>query len=163
MGQVSRSPKKTIHNLTSFNKVAILDAGAQYGKVIDRRVRGLSVESDLLPLDTPLEKIQNYAAYIISGGPESVYDSNAPKPDPRLLRSGKPLLGICYGLQLINQEFGGTIEKKNTREDGQFSIEADPSSFIFDGLKAGQQVLLTHGDSIGRIAPGFKTRLYVKG
>jgi GMP synthase (glutamine-hydrolysing) len=138
-------------------RVAILDAGAQYGKVIDRRVRNLSVESDILPLDTPFEELQGYSAYIISGGPESVYDPKSPKPDLRLLYSGKPLLGICYGLQLINQTFGGAIEKKATREDGQFSIKVNTKSPLFAGLDETQQVLLTHGDSISKVAPGFKT------
>jgi GMP synthase (glutamine-hydrolysing) len=137
------------------NRVAILDAGAQYGKVIDRRVRNLSVESDILPIDTPLEELQSYGAYIISGGPESVYDPKAPKPDARVLHSGRPILGICYGLQLINQEYGGTIEKKDTREDGQFAVTIDPSSLLFSDLKKSQRVLLTHGDSISEIAPGF--------
>jgi GMP synthase (glutamine-hydrolysing) len=156
MGQIKQSAKDVKPHFITINKVAILDAGAQYGKVIDRRVRNLSVESDILPLDTPLEKLTGYSAYIISGGPESVYDPKAPKPDPRVLRSGKPLLGICYGLQLINQEYGGTIEKKDTREDGQFTINIDPSSLIFSDLKKAQQVLLTHGDGIAEVAPGFK-------
>lgn len=138
------------------NSVAILDAGAQYGKVIDRRVRHLLVHCDLLPLNTPYEALKKYAAFIISGGPESVYDRNAPMPDPKIFTSKKPILGICYGMQLINQAFGGSVEKKLTREDGQFDITTDPSSPLFDGLDGNQDVLLTHGDSLGRIADGFK-------
>jgi GMP synthase (glutamine-hydrolysing) len=156
MGHTSRAAKSFKPSSIINNRVAILDAGAQYGKVIDRRVRNLAVESDILPLDTPLEELEGYGAYIISGGPESVYDPRSPKPDPRVLRSGKPILGICYGLHLINQSFGGTIEKKTTREDGQFTIEVDPGSLIFADLKKAQEVLLTHGDSIGEAAPGFK-------
>jgi GMP synthase (glutamine-hydrolysing) len=138
------------------NAVVILDAGAQYGKVIDRRVRGLKVRSEILPLDTPYKKLQKYSAIIISGGPESVYDKLAPKPDPGIWRSGKPILGICYGMQLINQAFGGNIEKKSTREDGQFTINVNTSSKLFDSLDKEQSVLMSHGDSIGKIATGFK-------
>lgn len=138
------------------HRVAILDAGAQYGKVIDRRVRGLMVYAELLPLDTPLEQLEGYDALIISGGPESVYAPDAPKPDGRLWRSGKPILGICYGMQLINQAFGGTVEHKATREDGQFVIEVDGQSALFKGLDVEQVVLLTHGDSIAEVAPGFE-------
>jgi len=138
------------------NKVAILDAGAQYGKVIDRRVRGLMVQSDILPLDSPFEILEGYDAFIISGGPESVYEPNAPKPDARVFDCGRPLLGICYGMQLINQAFGGTIERKTTREDGQFSVTIDPTNPFFTGLEPSQDVLMSHGDSIGEVAPGFQ-------
>ncbi len=138
------------------NRVAILDAGAQYGKVIDRRVRGLQVHSEILPLDTPFEELTDFDAFILSGGPESVYADDAPKPDPRVMHSGKPLLGICYGMQLINQAFGGTIEQKTTREDGQFTVTVDSNARFFAGLASDQSVLLTHGDSVGEVAPGFR-------
>ena len=138
-------------------KVAILDAGAQYGKVIDRRVRNLQVYSDLLPLDTPYEQLADYDAIILSGGPESVYADGAPHPDKKLWSSGKPILGICYGLQLINQAFGGTVERKSTREDGHFPITIERQELIFKDLEPIQNVLLTHGDSIARVAPGFET------
>jgi GMP synthase (glutamine-hydrolysing) len=138
------------------NRVAILDAGAQYGKVIDRRVRSLQVHSEILPLDTPFEELTDFDAFILSGGPESVYAGDAPKPDPRVMHSGKPLLGICYGMQLINQAFGGTIEQKTTREDGQFTVTVDSNARFFAGLASDQSVLLTHGDSVGEVAPGFR-------
>jgi GMP synthase (glutamine-hydrolysing) len=139
------------------NRVAILDAGAQYGKVIDRRIRGLMIRSDILPLDTPVDLLDDYDAFVISGGPESVYAPDSPKPDPRIFEIRKPLLGICYGMQLINQAFHGTIERKATREDGQFTISVDPTTLLFDGLEADQEVLMSHGDSIGEVAPGFVT------
>ena len=140
----------------SGNWVAILDFGAQYGKVIDRRVRNLSVRSEMLLYDTPVEQLKGCSAIIMSGGPESVYAPYALKPDHRIFESGIPILGICYGNHLINQAFGGTVEKKSTREDGQFRIKVDPSTLLFDGLDAWQNVLLTHGDSIGKVAPGFR-------
>lgn len=137
-------------------KLAILDAGAQYGKVIDRRVREQAVESVLLPMDTPKEQLMLYRAIIISGGPESVYGEHAPQYDPGLFELGIPILGICYGMQLMNYVNGGTVEKKSTREDGPFTIEIKTDSPLFKDLESEQMVLLTHGDTVDQVAPGFR-------
>lgn len=137
-------------------QVAILDAGAQYGKVIDRRVRELQVESILLPMDTTLAELVQYRAIIISGGPESVYGDHAPQYDPKLFELGVPILGVCYGMQLMNYVNGGTVEKKATREDGQFTIQVETDSPLFNNLQPQQPVLLTHGDTIDQVAEGFQ-------
>lgn len=136
--------------------IAILDAGAQYGKVIDRRVRDLAVKSELIPLNSPTKLLKKYKAFIISGGPESVYSDNAPQFNPDIFTLGKPILGICYGMQLMNYQAGGTVEKKARREDGPCTIEVETNSRLFNGLDTKQFVLMTHGDSVDQIGKGFR-------
>jgi GMP synthase (glutamine-hydrolysing) len=135
-------------------RVAILDAGAQLAKSIDRRVRGLSVQSDIFPLNAPFNQVKDYGAYIISGGPESVYLETSPRADPKVFKSGKPILGICYGMQLINHNFGGAVAHRGGSY-GPATIKVDHKSLLFDELREEQKVLLTHGDSVVGLAPGF--------
>ena len=139
-------------------KVAILDAGAQYGKVIDSRVRELAVECDLLTLDTKASTLEEagYAAIIVSGGPQSVYNKDAPKYDPKIFELGLPIFGVCYGMQLLNYVHGGTVEKKAKREDGQFEVAIEEDCAIFAGLGSKTEVLLTHGDSVAQVPDGFR-------
>ncbi len=137
-------------------KVAILDCGGQYTKVIDRKVRELGVYTDILPLGAELEKIKDYSALILSGGPSSVWSEGAPKYDAAIFDIGKPILGICYGMQLINEHFGGRVLPQVKTEYGQTEIEIDTSCPLFDGLDASQKVLMSHGDAVKVLADGFK-------
>lgn len=137
-------------------QVAILDAGGQYAKVIDRRIRELAVESIILPLETPSLELEQYGAIIISGGPESVYGDNAPKYNSDLFSVTVPIFGICYGMQLLNYVHGGTVEKKQVREDGVFDIKVETDSLLFDSLDKKQTVLLTHGDTVDKVGAGFR-------
>ncbi|TGZ71762.1 hypothetical protein CRM22_002467 [Opisthorchis felineus] len=140
-----------------MERVAILDAGAQYGKLIDRRVRELLVCSDLLPIDTPAEKLlqSGYKAFIISGSPSSAGSSSIVPFDLKIFECGIPVLGICYGMQLMNAAFGGHVAKGECREDGQFSIECDTTSPLFKGLSKCEKALLTHGDQCVTSGTGF--------
>jgi GMP synthase (glutamine-hydrolysing) len=135
--------------------VAILDAGAQYSKLIERHVRALGVDCQILPLDSSNEALEKYEALIISGGPDSVYSPTAPAYNPEIFALGKPVLGLCYGLQLMNKVLGGTVEKKSRREDGPCIIRVESESELFKGIAKEQQVLMSHGDSIAQVAPGF--------
>ncbi|CAG0916137.1 unnamed protein product [Notodromas monacha] len=138
-------------------RVVILDAGSQYGKRIDRRIRELNVKSDLLPLSTPIEEIKRaqYKAIVISGGPGSVLNDSSPAIDPNIFKLGLPVLGICYGKQLMVKHCGGIVTKKIGREDGQCDAVVDPTCPLFGGLHPEQKVLLTHGDGMEVLPSGF--------
>jgi len=137
-------------------KVAILDAGSQYTKVIDRTVRELNVESDILDIDTKTEDLKEYKAIIISGGPSSVYGDDAPNINEEIFELDKPILGICYGLQITNYHFGGKIEALEKKEYGTTIVHVDTSSELYKGLDEEQQVYMSHGDSVSELAEGFK-------
>ena len=91
-------------------RLAILDCGGQYTKVIDRKVRELGVYTDIFPLGTDIAALEGYKAIILSGGPSSVWAAGAPKYDEKIFSLGVPMLGICYGMQLICEHFGGVVK-----------------------------------------------------
>ena len=137
-------------------KVAILDTGAQYGKNVDRRVRGLGVDTDFLPVDTSWEELQHYGAIIIPGGPDSVYKEGSPQCDSRVFtdENHPPVLGICYGMQLMNHALGGAVER-TASEYGQRTAVLEEGSMLFGDLEQEQRVLMSHGDTVTEVPTGF--------
>ena len=139
------------------DSVIVLDFGGQFAQLIARRVRELNVYSELLPHDTPWAEIERRRprAIILSGGPSSVYDENAPKADPALWSGRIPVLGICYGLQLMAHELGGEVVASAKREYGPASIQITAEDGLFTGLEREQPVWMSHGDAILRPPEGF--------
>lgn len=138
-----------------LEKVAILDCGGQYTKVIDRKVREMSVKSDIFPIGVSAAELRGYQGIIFSGGPGSVWVENSLEYDPDLFKLNLPMLGICYGMQLINKHFGGIVAPGVKAEYGETEIEVEPDCPLFDGLERKQWVLMSHGDSVKEPAPGF--------
>ncbi len=137
-------------------KLAILDCGGQYTKVIDRKIREAGVYTDILPMGVKAERLKDYGAIIFSGGPSSVWESGAPEYDDAIFNLGIPMLGICYGMQMIVNHFGGTVAPEVKTEYGQIEIEIDPSCPLFDGLEKSQKVLMSHGDAVSVMPDSFK-------
>ncbi|HUJ80073.1 MAG TPA: glutamine-hydrolyzing GMP synthase [Nitrospiria bacterium] len=154
-----------------MEKVLILDFGSQYTQLIARRIREQQVYSEILPCTTPLGVIKRHAprAIVLSGGPASVYARKAPLVDPSLFSLGVPVLGICYGMQLMAHLLGGKVAKSTQREYGQAELVVEPSE-LFAGLEQTNlqegvpervrtrfvTVWMSHGDRIERLPPGFR-------
>jgi GMP synthase (glutamine-hydrolysing) len=148
------------------DRVLILDFGAQYTQLIARRVRELGVYSEILPWDAAAEEIASFApkAVILSGGPESVYETKGPAVPRRVFELNVPVLGICYGMQTMAAELGGEVESSTHREFGAAQVRPTGTSRLFDGLEdnrdsSGRRVLdvwMSHGDRVVTLPPGFK-------
>ena len=138
--------------------VAVLDFGSQFAQLIARRVRELNVYSELLPHDTPMAELERRGvrAVILSGGPSSVYDENAPKADPALWSGRIPVLGICYGVQLMAHELGGEVVPTKKREYGPATVTVTDPEGLFVGIDREQPVWMSHGDEILRPPEGFR-------
>ena len=139
-----------------MEKLAILDCGGQYTKVIDRKVRELGVYTDIFPMGVEASKLDGYGAIIFSGGPASVWENGAPAYDDKLFELGIPMLGICYGMQMIVDHFGGQVEANFKTEYGQIEIRVSPECPLFKGLDPIQKVLMSHGDAVSKMPEGFE-------
>ena len=140
------------------DSVVVLDFGSQFAQLIARRVRELDVYSELLPYDTPFEDLERRGVkgVILSGGPNSVYDAAAPRPDPAIWSGRIPVLGICYGAQLMAIELGGDVMQTARREYGPAVVHISPDDRLLAGLGTEQPVWMSHGDSITRLPAGFR-------
>jgi GMP synthase (glutamine-hydrolysing) len=145
---------------TPFDKILILDFGSQYTQLIARRVRECQVYSEIHPYDLNPASIQAFApkGIILSGGPASVYERNAPHIDPAVLELGIPVLGICYGMQLMGHLLGGEVVRARRREYGKADLVLRRPSKLFAGLgRKGTRlsVWMSHGDQVRKLPPGF--------
>jgi GMP synthase (glutamine-hydrolysing) len=144
--------------------VVVLDFGGQYTQLIARRIREQQVFSSILPCTTSMEELMKLepVGVVLSGGPSSVYDPEAPKCDPKLLALGVPVLGICYGMQWITHTLGGKVERAERREYGRahLNIEnasGDGASDLFNGVAPSLRVWNSHGDHVMMLPTGFRT------
>ena len=138
--------------------IVVFDFGAQYSQLIARRVRELGVYSQIVPFNTSAKEIKamNPKGIIFSGGPASVKQKNSPRPDEEVFKLGIPILGICYGLQVMSLMLGGDVNCPEKKEYGFANIEIlDPSSLLLRDVPNNSQVWMSHGDSVERISEGF--------
>ncbi len=133
-----------------MDSIAILDFGSQYAQIIARRIREAQIYCELFPWDAPMEKILSIApkGFILSGGPNSVYEENAPYVQEFIFKIGLPILGICYGMQAMTHALGGEVAPSTNREYGHAQIEPALSNSLVSTLS---QVWMSHGDRITRL------------
>ncbi len=143
--------------MSHIDTIAVLDFGGQYAHLIANRIRRLNVYSEILDAETPAEKLKNFKGIILSGGPQSVYDPDSIKCDPEIFRLGIPILGICYGHQLLVQMEGGMVEPGTTKEFGLSEIKITKAEGILQELSSLQTVWMSHGDTVKALPPGYES------
>jgi len=143
------------------DRVLIVDFGAQYTQLIARRVRESGVYCEVVPFHKAEGALDSFApkAIILSGGPASVSEATSPRAPERIFRLGVPVLGICYGQQLMCEQLGGAVEPSSHREFGRAFVEVKSACALFDGVwpvGAREQVWMSHGDRVTRLPAGFR-------
>ena len=137
-----------------YDTILVLDFGGQYCHLIARRIREHGVYSEIVPHDITPDEIKalnekfNVKGLILSGGPSSVYEPNVPRPDPRILEVNLPILGLCYGHQLIAQIANGKVEPAACKEYGIANVEIDKAVGVLKGLGKKEKVWMSHGDTV---------------
>src|SRR4030042_439588 len=141
--------------MTRNGKILVLDFGSQYTQLIARRVRESKVYSEIFPFNAAIQKIINFnpKGIILSGGPSSVCDPSAPTPDMKIFELGIPVLGICYGMQLMAHCLGGRVAKAQKREYGRAELVIDKRVDVFEGIPKKTIVWMRHGDRIEKHPP----------
>jgi GMP synthase (glutamine-hydrolysing) len=144
--------------VTHEQSVLVIDYGAQYAQLIARKVRECKVYSEIVPHDIPIKRLRELepSGLILSGGPMSVYEEGAPSCDPELFELGVPVLGICYGMQLMARTLGGTVEQTGSREYGKTELNVTEEGVLFEELPLEQTVWMSHGDKVTSAPTGFK-------
>lgn len=140
------------------NMILVIDFGGQYNQLITRRVREAGIYSELISAKTPIEEIKRRKpiGIILTGGPNSVYEENSMTISEEVFHLGIPVLGICYGHQLMTAKLGGTVKTGSVKEYGKTEISFDPDSTIFQGLEKDSIVWMSHGDEVVEVPEGFK-------
>ncbi|MFA6305933.1 MAG: glutamine-hydrolyzing GMP synthase [Candidatus Gracilibacteria bacterium] len=138
-----------------MNKIAVLDFGGQYAHLIANRIRRIGVYTEILDPETPYEKLLDYKGIVLSGGPSSVNDPNSAKCDLRILNIGVPVLGICYGHQLIAHLLGGEVKNGNVREYGHANVKFTEKKGVFQGIGDYEDVWMSHFDQVVKLPEGF--------
>lgn len=141
-----------------MDKIVVLDFGSQYTHLICRRIRDANIYCEILPFNTPAKVLKELkpSGIIFSGGPSSVYSKAAPKPDSKIFQMGLPVLGICYGHQLLVDKFGGQVKKSAAREYGRAQLVIDDKSDLFKNLDGNIRCWMSHGDAAQELPKGFK-------
>jgi GMP synthase (glutamine-hydrolysing) len=139
-----------------MDKIAVLDFGGQYSHLIANRVRRLNVYSEILDSNTPADSLKDYKGIILSGGPQSVYEENSPQCDPQIFYLGIPILGICYGLQIMVYKKGGKVSPGKVKEYGKADIKITKKEGIFEGLNDEENVWMSHGDEVAQLPEGME-------
>ena len=165
----TQTPTLPQHDGTSFSDalednlksqiIVILDFGSQYSELIARRIRETQVYSEVLSYRTTAEQLRqiNPKGIILSGGPSSVYDTGAPQCDPDIWQLGVPVLGVCYGMQLMVKQLGGTVERSKRAEYGKASLFIDDPTDLLTNVEEGSTMWMSHGDSCTELPDGFET------
>lgn len=150
--------KESDRESLSRQMLVILDFGSQYSELIARRIRETQVYSEVLSYRTTIAQIKqlNPKGIILSGGPNSVYDANAPQCDPGIWDLGIPVLGVCYGMQLMVQQLGGVVERAERGEYGKASLLIDDPTDLLTNVEDGATMWMSHGDSVKQLPPGFE-------
>jgi GMP synthase (glutamine-hydrolysing) len=148
----------TTKNALQQQIILILDFGSQYSELIARRIRETQVYSEVISYRTTAEQLRllNPQGIILSGGPNSVYDTGAPQCDPAIWEMGIPVLGVCYGMQLMVQQLGGVVEKADRAEYGKAAIHIDDPTDLLTNVNEGSTMWMSHGDSCHQLPQGFE-------
>ena len=154
---IQKQSREYLGDNSLCDAIAVLDFGAQYSQLIARRVRECNTYSELLPCSISASDLKrlNPKGIILSGGPGSVYDPKAPKCDPEIWKLGLPVLGICYGMQLMAHDLGGVVEPASVREYGRATLTVVHHGQLFHGLDPSMEIWMSHGDSTTVLPDGF--------
>ena len=156
--------QKSSDSLTQFNRqmIVILDFGSQYSELIARRIRETQVYSEVISYRTTATKLAtlNPKGIILSGGPNSVYDEGAPHCDPEIWNLGIPILGVCYGMQLMVKQLGGEVKRVQLAEYGKASLSINDPTDLLTNVEEGTTMWMSHGDSVTKMPSGFEVLAY---